>query len=388
MRSALRSTVVGVGLTLAVMAAGFVGGCASKPAEPENIGVVRLELTAIPADVNCLRLTAQGARTVVQQFDVIPGTDASLLVTGLPTGLVTITADAFAASCATAGDRTTANWVSEPQTLEVSSGDIADLSLVMHRNGKVRVGVDFKPDVAPTCTDGIQNGTETGVDCGGGTCPKCGGGQSCRTDQDCPPGQGCAAFTCRINPPTCTDGILNGDETDVDCGGGTCPKCGGGQSCRTDQDCPPGQGCAAFTCRTNPPTCTDGIQNGDETDVDCGGGTCPKCGGGQSCRTDQDCPPGQGCAAFTCRTNPPTCTDGIQNGNETGVDCGGGTCPKCGGGQSCRTDQDCPAGQECSGGFSCRPVLTCAVPSRRRRLVERRGPLPRLDRNPRWPAVR
>ncbi len=27
--------------------------------------------------------------------------------------------------------------------------------------------------------------------------------------------------------------------------------------------------------------------------------------------------------------NPPTCTDGVQNGQETGVDCGGPTCPAC-----------------------------------------------------------
>lgn len=51
------------------------------------------------------------------------------------------------------------------------------------------------------------------------------------------------------------------------------------------------------------PTCTDGIQNGNETGVDCGG----------------DCDP--------CATTP-TCTDGVQNGNETGVDCGG-SCPPC-----------------------------------------------------------
>ncbi|KAA3635006.1 MAG: hypothetical protein DWQ02_10495 [Bacteroidetes bacterium] len=47
-----------------------------------------------------------------------------------------------------------------------------------------------------TCTDGIQNGNETGVDCGG----------------DCAP--------C----PTCDDGIMNGDETGVDCGG-ICDPC-------------------------------------------------------------------------------------------------------------------------------------------------------------------
>ena len=53
------------------------------------------------------------------------------------------------------------------------------------------------------------------------------------------------------------------------------------------------------------PTCTDGVQNGDETGIDCGG-SCPPCDGGA------------------------TCTDGIQNGDETGVDCGG-SCPPCDG---------------------------------------------------------
>ncbi len=51
------------------------------------------------------------------------------------------------------------------------------------------------------------------------------------------------------------------------------------------------------------PTCNDGIQNGNETGVDCGG-SCEPC------------------------TVDPTCNDGIQNGNETGVDCGG-SCEPC-----------------------------------------------------------
>lgn len=49
---------------------------------------------------------------------------------------------------------------------------------------------------AATCTDGVQNGNETGVDCGGSECDVC---------------------------PTCDDGIQNGDETGVDCGGSNCP---------------------------------------------------------------------------------------------------------------------------------------------------------------------
>ncbi|MEL6862882.1 MAG: zinc-dependent metalloprotease [Bacteroidota bacterium] len=210
----------------------------------------------------------------------------------------------------------------------------------------------------PTCTDGIQNGNETGVDCGGPDCPPC---------------------------PTCTDGVQNGNETGVDCGGIDCPPCpcngngvtltivldnypeettweivsggtvwasGGPYGSQPDGStvveaaclqngcfnftifdsygdgicCAYGQGSYVLTddsdgsvlasggnfgssetttfCVSQPaPTCTDGIQNGNETGVDCGGPDCPPC---------------------------PTCTDGIQNGDETGVDCGG-SCPPCGG---------------------------------------------------------
>ncbi|MDY8138065.1 GEVED domain-containing protein [Aquimarina sp. 2201CG5-10] len=60
------------------------------------------------------------------------------------------------------------------------------------------------------------------------------------------------------------------------------------------------------------PSCNDGVQNGDETGVDCGG-SCEPC------------------------TTDPTCNDGIQNGDETGVDCGGSCSP-------CQTDVTyCPA---------------------------------------------
>jgi len=52
------------------------------------------------------------------------------------------------------------------------------------------------------------------------------------------------------DPPTCTDGYLNGNETEIDCGGPDCPAC---------------------------PTCTDGLQNGTEAGVDCGGVDCFAC---------------------------------------------------------------------------------------------------------------
>ncbi len=230
----------------------------------------------------------------------------------------------------------------------------------------------------PTCNDGIQNGDETGVDCGGSCVP-------------------CA---------TCNDGIQNGDETGVDCGGscGPCPTCNDGiqNGDETGIDC--GGSCAPCA------TCNDGIQNGDETGVDCGG-SCAPCNsgcngtevtvtinfdnypeetswliiqGGQTFASGSNYgsqPDGStytevvcladGCYDFVIKdaygdgiccgygngsysvtngstvfvsggnfgssetTNfcvggtTPTCNDGVQNGDETGVDCGGSFCTPC-----------------------------------------------------------
>jgi hypothetical protein len=49
------------------------------------------------------------------------------------------------------------------------------------------------------------------------------------------------------------------------------------------------------------------------------------------------------------RRKPPTCTDGIRNGSETGVDCGGPDCPRCANSQTCLSRDDC-AGALCSDG--------------------------------------
>ena len=81
-----------------------------------------------------------------------------------------------------------------------------------------------------TCTDGIMNNGETGVDCGGPNCSPC-------------------------TTETCTDGIMNNGETGVDCGGPNCSPC-------------------------TTETCTDGIMNNSETGVDCGGPNCSPCSTG------------------------------------------------------------------------------------------------------------
>jgi hypothetical protein len=63
----------------------------------------------------------------------------------------------------------------------------------------------------------------------------------CNENADCLSGicdtEGGPPGFCRV-PPTCFDSVMNGPETDVDCGGGgICPGCSSGMHCMTDADC-------------------------------------------------------------------------------------------------------------------------------------------------------
>jgi hypothetical protein len=189
----------------------------------------------------------------------------------------------------------------------------------------------------PTCDDGIQNGDEEGVDCGGTNCPAC-------------------------PEPTCDDGIQNGDEEGVDCGGSACAPCetgcsengvtlsltldnfpnetswvltdaggatvaSGGTygsepdgSTITEEFCLP-DGCYSFTINDS---FGDGIccsfGNGSYTLTDANGTVLASGGDFDSSETTDFCV-GEG--------SEPTCDDGIQNGDEEGVDCGGSACAPC-----------------------------------------------------------
>jgi hypothetical protein len=74
------------------------------------------------------------------------------------------------------------------------------------------------------------------------------------------------------------------------------------------------------------PHCQSGIEDGDESDIDCGGLDCDACVAGAGCARHTDCQSGL-CRAGLCVAA--ACDDGVQNGNETGVDCGGSQCQNC-----------------------------------------------------------
>ncbi|MFC1696707.1 hypothetical protein ACFL1H_00080 [Nanoarchaeota archaeon] len=77
---------------------------------------------------------------------------------------------------------------------------------------------------------------------------------------------------------SCHDQKMNQDETDIDCGGIRCKKCGIGMNCLTRNDC------TSLLCENNKcideditkDYCNDGILNLEETSIDCGG-ACGDC---------------------------------------------------------------------------------------------------------------
>jgi hypothetical protein len=100
-----------------------------------------------------------------------------------------------------------------------------------------------------SCKNGLQDATETGVDCGGGTCKKCPDGRGCGADADCE-GDYCPVTRgycvtpngrelCGVEAQggaTCADCIKNGSESDVDCGA-ECLPCRTGKICTNDSEC-------------------------------------------------------------------------------------------------------------------------------------------------------
>ena len=163
------------------------------------------------------------------------------------------------------------------------------------------------------CDDGLKNGIEEGVDCGGPCepCPTCDDGIQNQGEDGIDCGGPCELC------PSCFDGVRNQNESDVDCGGPNCPGCDGNKSCLKNKDCKSLR-CEFLKCTS--PSCSDGIMNQDEQGIDCEGpcpNACGNCSDGLQNRGEEGVDCGGRCPPC------PTCSDGIRNGNEWLTDCGG-----------------------------------------------------------------
>jgi cysteine-rich repeat protein len=212
----------------------------------------------------------------------------------------------------------------------------------------------FKPDGTnpENCDNGVNNDDTP-------TCPTYNTSCAARCSSNCrlftPHEKTCGDSTIDSPNETCDDGNTTNGVTE--CGyPSTLPceachacqdvvfapqKCGDGTVQAGHEDCePPNTVSCGPSCHT--PTCADTFKDGLETDVDCGGATCSatfatKCDDGLHCLVAADCQSGV-CTGTSCSV--PTCTDTVQNGTETGVDCGNASCKACAG-------TACTLGTEC-----------------------------------------
>jgi hypothetical protein len=187
--------------------------------------------------------------------------------------------------------------------------------------------------VAASCMDGMKNGTETDVDCGG-TCSKCALGSSCKVAGDC-------------QSNVCGAGSKCGCSADA--------QCGSGKFCDPTGACKPliatGKAC------TRPGECTLGFcVDGFCCNVACNG-TCQACAGSkkQVGGMDGTCGPAKDgtdphstCAAGPTCGNTGQCMGGACQLAPTTTSCGAATC----------VGSTATASRSCDGAGTCNPPST------------------------------
>jgi hypothetical protein len=180
--------------------------------------------------------------------------------------------------------------------------------------------------VDPSCEDGLLNGEESDVDCGGTSCAPCADGEGCGEASDCISSV-CSDGTCQA--PVCGDGAVNED-------GEQCDDAGDSEEC--DADCTP-QSCGDGTVNMAAGELCDDMIETDACDADC---TPAECGDGQPNTTAGEiCDDGEGSATCDSDCTEPACGDGLAN-EFAGEDCDDGeqtetcdadcTSPACGDG--------------------------------------------------------
>lgn len=110
----------------------------------DQLGVAVAALVAAPSDARCIVITTNGSTTVTAQFDISPSTESTFRLTGLPTGNVTMSAQAYALSCASRGS-SAASYVSDTMSVSISGAMPVQVTFQMHpaAGGTSLVSVNF-----------------------------------------------------------------------------------------------------------------------------------------------------------------------------------------------------------------------------------------------------
>ncbi|MBI2664004.1 hypothetical protein HYX10_01540 [Candidatus Woesearchaeota archaeon] len=155
------------------------------------------------------------------------------------------------------------------------------------------VTVEASLNIELACKNGLQDGDESDVDCGG-SCGKCDIEKKCESNEDCLHN---FCFEGQCSAGSCSDGFQNQDETDADCGG-ICDACTAGSKCSQNADCETNY-CAEKICISRGPCYNNELDSG-ETDVDCGGACTLK---GNLCQRNKNCKSDEDCTSRTCGIN-------------------------------------------------------------------------------------
>jgi hypothetical protein len=181
----------------------------------------------------------------------------------------------------------------------------------------------------------------------GGAPPACvAGAASCASAQDCSAEgecsqptceKGCCASTFAVAGALCSAGVCDG--------AGQCVECVQATDCPIQTTACLASACDGYACSTHSTVLGAPC-------ADSGGHVCDGAGHCVTCNISADCVSGDACIQHVCVA--PTCTDGLQNGNETDIDCGG-PCAKCAIGDGCSVGADCQSGL-CSAGICQAPT--------------------------------
>lgn len=174
-------------------------------------------------------------------------------------------------------------------------------------------------------------------------------------------GEGTEGSSSTGEPPieSCLDGVKNQDETDIDCGGASCPSCGLDAACLIDIDCA-SSWCSELVC-TQPECLAD--SDCDALDLACMDASCDlesktctlaASNEGLACEDGDLCTLDQTCAAGSCVGGSLVDCSGVDSS------CGLGLCEAKTGACIGQAFPD-SEGDACDDGFVCTPNDVCAA---------------------------
>ena len=139
----------------------FAGSCGldpdqtdtTTPAQISSESRALIEVEEVPTSISCIRITVVGMdRSSTHAFNTTPGGRASLSLSGLPTGPVDFSAEAFPVACTLVTAATPAEWKTDAIADVLAPGTTSIVRLVLRRNGiaEIEFGFEFAQACAPS----------------------------------------------------------------------------------------------------------------------------------------------------------------------------------------------------------------------------------------------